>query len=210
VAASPGDGGTLKSPAGGATSGWAVTSYHRAAGLNTVTSISAFRSPNGTTIDGVSVSYSNGEFDQIGSTNAVIRGTRVATLAIPVGDRVKELYVWVDQSTASVQGIHITMFSGAQLDGSQGGDFTKASLSLVAVGALGSGLLLGATAAIRPDTSALSALSFTFLGSPTSSAIAVDMAAIDIDSLQYVPAFNSKSSVSSSGGSSQVRRCSQA
>jgi hypothetical protein len=194
-------------PAGNVSSaGWTVASYHRAAGLSTITSITAYRNPGSTTIDGLSISYSNGDFDLVGSPDAVNMGARVANLTISVADRVKELYMWVNQTTSSISGVYITMLSGAQLSGSQGNTFTKASLSLVAAsGALGSGLLLGVTAGVNPATTALSALSFTFLSSPTSSGIAVDMAAIDINSLQYVPAFNSKSSVSSTGGSSQVK-----
>ena len=181
-----------------------MASYHRAAALNPITSISAYKRTGSSNVDGIYVTYSIGDYDTIGSMDAVENGALIAALNITVGDRAKQLWVWVDEATTAIQALHINMVSGAKLAASQSRPFDQAALAVTSASGLGSGLLLGLAEAVKPGSGALSALSFSFLKTPTSTGVAVDMPAIDLIAAKFAPAFNSKSSITMSGGGSQV------
>jgi hypothetical protein len=172
--------------------------------LNPITSISAYKRTGSSNVDGIYVTYSNGDYDTIGSMDAVENGALIAALNITVGDRAKQLWVWVDEATTAIQALHINMVSGAKLAASQSRPFDQAALAVTSASGLGSGLLLGLAEAVKPGSGALSALSFSFLKTPTSTGVAVDMPAIDLIAAKFAPAFNSKSSITMSGGGSQV------
>jgi hypothetical protein len=113
---------------------------------------------------------------------------------------VQDLYLWTNATTAAVQGIYITMTSSvsARLTASNGWPLSQPSLKRSG-SELGTGLLLGITAAAGP-TLALSAVGFAFLIPPVSTALAVDMPAIDIDSMQFEPQQVTDSTISAIGG----------
>jgi hypothetical protein len=176
-----------------------VTSYHRAAGLNPVSAIEVYQAAGSTNIDGLVIKYSSGQFDTVGSPDATEVGQLLASVAIPAADTIQSLYLWT--SGPAVQGILLKTSSGAQLRANQGRQPTLATASWTAEsGSLGSGLLLGVTAAVRPRTAGLAALSFNLLQAPSSYATAVDMPTIDMNSLKYTPVAVLKSSIGLSGG----------
>jgi hypothetical protein len=97
--------------------------------------------------------------------------------------------------------------SGAKTPAPAGLKFSAAQVKLVGPGELGAGLLLGLAAAIKPDSQALSALSFSFLQLPTSSSVAVDMPVINMDQVKYQPQAVVRSSVTASGGAVNQATC---
>jgi hypothetical protein len=106
-----------------------------------------------------------------------------------VGDRVKELFLFSDPAAVRLQGIYITLASNKRLNGTLGRSLNKPSFSAKGA-AVGSGLLLGITAATSYNGENLSAISFNLLATPTSSALTVDMPTIGIDSpetISYIP-----------------------
>jgi hypothetical protein len=93
-----------------------------------------------------------------------------------------------------VQGITIITNSDRQLRG-DGGRLPSAASLKVKGASLGSGILLGITVATKPGTAELSAIGFSFLRMPVSSAITVDMPKIDIDKLVFKPQVSIESSI---------------
>jgi hypothetical protein len=91
-----------------------------------------------------------------------------------------------------VQGVYILTSTSQRFNG--GGGRSVASLTLKGAD-LGTGLLLGVTAAMQPETELLSAISFNFLEVPVSSAIAIDMPSIAIEELVFMPQVSIQSSV---------------
>jgi hypothetical protein len=166
-----------------------VTSYQHSPGIVAVTSISAYKASSAsTTVDGLVVTYTDGEYDNVGSLDAINSGVLISKLDIAPGDKVKELYLWTNSTTAVVQGIHITMTSSSSARLAASNNRSLAQPTLKGSGSdLGTGLLLGVTTAVAADgpTLTLSAIGFTFLNRPVSTALAVDMPAIDIDSMQF-------------------------
>jgi hypothetical protein len=153
-------------------------------------------------VDGLLVTFMNGQYSTVGSPDAVRGGVLIDDLEIQVGDTVKEIYLWTDSSAAAVQGIYITMASSATLRLAANLGRSLAQPNLKMSGAqLGSGILLGLAAATRPGSMALAAVSFNFLSMPASVAIAFDMPAIDLEKVQQEPQQQVQSSVSVTGGS---------
>jgi hypothetical protein len=94
-----------------------------------------------------------------------------------------------------LQGIYIVTIRAQTLNGAGTGRMlTKATL-VVKYGNLGTGVLLGVTAASQPDSQLLSAVSFNFLQPPISSAIAVDMPSVAIEELVFRPEVSISSSI---------------
>jgi hypothetical protein len=167
--------------------------------LNPVSTIDVYQAAGSPNIDGLVIKYSNGQFDTVGSPDATEVGTLLASVTIAAADTIQSLYLWT--SGPVVQGILLKTSSGAQLRANQGKLPTQATASWTAdAGRLGSGLLLGVSAAVRPGSLTLSALSFSFLQAPSSYATAVDMAAISMDAVKFTPMAVVKSSISMSGG----------
>jgi hypothetical protein len=173
-------------------------------GIVPVASISAYKITGGTTVDGLMITYMDGEFDEIGSPDAISTGSLISKLIISPGDVVKDLYLWTDAATAEVQGIYITMKSSSRLAASNGRSLAQPTLKRSG-SELGSGILLAVTAAAEPTTLRLAAISFTFLNPPVSTAMSVDMPAIDIESLQYETKQTTDSSISVVNGSGRPR-----
>ena len=163
-----------------------VSSKQRASGLNLVSSIALYKQSSAY-IDAIKLGFTNGHKAVLGSPDAELAGTLVASVAFAPDDKVEALYVWTDSSLMRVQGVVIKLASGRLLDGGQGRLPTKASLRLDQPGDLGSGLLLGVTGAAQPVTEVLSAVGFAFLKSPVSAAMAVYMPEIRIDSVRFKP-----------------------
>ena len=120
--------------------------------------------------------------------------------------QVKDLYLWTNATTAVVQGIYITMTSSASARLAASNGWPLAQPSLKRSGSdLGTGLLLGITAAVAAagPTLAFSAIGFTFLMPPVSTALAVDVPAINIDSMQFEARQVTDSSISVVGGAGE-------
>jgi hypothetical protein len=181
-----------------------AASFHRSAGLNPVSSIEVYQADGSSNIDGLVIKYTNGQFDAVGSPDATEVGTLLASVVIPAADTIINLWLWTDG--AAVQGILLKTSSGVQLKAQQGRWPSQATAAWSAAAEqLGSGLLLGVSAATTPDsTQALLALSFNFLQKPSGIATAVDMPAINLEAMQFTPVAAIRSSVSLSGGSAQA------
>ncbi len=111
------------------------------------------------------------------------------------GEKVKELRIWTDAARLLVQGIHILTSSAQELDGRPAGlSLTSANVTKKGPD-LGTAILLGVAAAEKVGSELLSAISFTFLVVPASSAISVDMANIDLKQLKFEPKVDVKTSV---------------
>ncbi len=116
-------------------------------------------------------------------------------LLCDAGEKIKELRVWTDPASAVIQGIHMLTSTPKELDGRPAG-LLLTSASVTKRGAeLGTAILLGVAAAEKPGSKLLSAISFTFLVVPTSSAISVDMPNIDLTQLKLVPKVDVKTSM---------------
>ncbi len=175
-------------------------------GLAPVTSISAYKIDGSATVDGIVITYMDGEFDEIGSPDAISTGTLISKLDITLGDTVKDLYLWTDAATAQVQGIYMTMKSSSRLAASNNRSLAQPTLKRSGSD-LGSGILLAVTAATHRTTLDLAAISFAFLNRPVSTAMSVDMPAINIDSLQFEAKQTTDSSISVVSGSGRPRSC---
>ncbi len=130
-----------------------------------------------------------GQAERLGSPDgeSTSTGRLVANVTFAPDDRVTELYVWTDRSAARVQGVSMKLASGTWLDGGQGRRATEAQLQLDEPSGLGSGLLLGVTAAAKPDSKVLSAVGFSFLRQPVSAAMSVFMPEIRIEEARFTP-----------------------
>ncbi len=105
-----------------------------------------------------------------------------------------------------LQGIYITLASNKRLNGGLGRSLNVANVKAKQAD-VGSGLLLGVAAATSYSGETLSAISFSFLSTPTSSAITVDMPYIGIDSpdnISYIPKLAVRAA---SGCSGQLQCC---
>ncbi len=107
------------------------------------------------------------------------------------GEKITTIYLWTDSASATVQGIYMITSAKQKLNGA--GDRKLSGAGLKA-DKLASGVLLGITAATRGAEQLLAAISFNFLELPSSSAMAVDMPAINLASLVFTPQVTIKSS----------------
>jgi hypothetical protein len=112
---------------------------------------------------------------------------------VPAGEKIKELYLWTDLANRTVQGVYIVTTTMQKLRGYGDRSLTQASL-VVKSPNLATGILFGVTAATKPATEVLAAISFNFLLVPISSAIAVDMPSINIEELEFRPQVSIQSS----------------
>jgi hypothetical protein len=187
-----------------------IQTYHRPS-LSPVRSLAAYRLANSQAIDGMLVEYMDDAYHVIGSYDAVLSGIMIASLQLPVGDTVRQLHIWTDDQSTSIRGVHIMMDSSVThvLDASLGNSFSQASLQMNG-SSLGSGIMLGLTAVVQPSSvrgsaASLLAMGFNFLDSPVSSAIAVDMPVIDLDSnLTYTPVYSSTSTIRVEGSAANI------
>ena len=104
-------------------------------------------------------------------------------------------------------GVFIKTVSGVKTAAPAGLKFSQAQVKLTKFGELGTGLLLGVSAATKPDSQVLSALGFSLLQLPSSSSVAVDMPAIDINSIKVQPQVVVKSSISATGAGVNQATC---
>jgi hypothetical protein len=171
-----------------------IVSKHRIANLNPVSYIRLHSNPDSSSIDAIVVGFTNGDEETLGSPDAELAGAEVASVRLAPNDKVTALYVWTNSTQMRVQGIQIKMSSGIRLNGAQGRLPTQASLRLDKPGDLGSGLLLGVVGSAKPGSEVLSAVGFSFLQLPMSSAIAVDMPSIAIEEVVFTPQVSIQSS----------------
>jgi hypothetical protein len=172
---------------------------HRAASLVPVSVIEVYKNPGSSTIDGLTLYYGAKDFDTLGDQDATELGSMLGRLPIPAGGRIKSLYLWINAQDGTMVGMYLRLMTGERLDLSGGRRLDQAALALVD-GALGTGLLLGATAAQMSGSQALSALSFSLLKQPASAAMAIDMPTINMESLLFIPEASIRSSISVAGG----------
>jgi hypothetical protein len=177
-------------------------SIHEAASLTAVSSIALFSKKGSSNIDAIVVGFVNNVRNTMGSPDAALVGTKVASVSFMPGDRVEALYIWTNSSTVTVKGVLMVLTSGAELQGGQGGQPTQATLRLDKPGQLGTGLLIGVAGAVKPGTEVLSAISFVFMQPPMSSAVAVDMPKISIEDVVFKPVVVGRSSTTVSGNGS--------
>ena len=113
----------------------------------------------------------------------------------PAGERVKELHLWTDPVEGVLEGVYMITSrpQTGRLNGAGNRSLSRTTLS-VKGDDLATGVLLGVTAAMKPGSEQLAAISFEFLRVPVSSAIAVDMPSIAIEELVFKPQVSIQSS----------------
>ncbi len=176
--------------AGGCGSTPTIVTAQQAASMHPVTSLVAYSHTGSSVLDALRVTFSNGQAQTLGSPAAVASGRQLASLTIPAGGKVAQLYVWTSLATGDVQGVYLQVVQGADvrvLDASGGRAREAASIKLAVPAAdLGSGILLGLSAAMvaEPPDAKLTALGLTFLRAPLSAAVTVDMPTIDLEAVR--------------------------
>jgi hypothetical protein len=183
-----------------------VSVYQETASLSMVTFIAAHRVAGSDTVDALTIKFANGEARTLGSLDAITGGSQIANITLGLTDKITGLAIWSNATAATVQGIYIST-NTAILNAALGRSINQASLRLNQAGELGSGLLVGVASAAAEIMGRLSALAFVFAQRPSGASLAVDMPAIDIEGLRYLPKQVIQSSVGSSGGTVGTAKC---
>jgi hypothetical protein len=187
-----------------------ISSFAEPSALNPVTYIAVYNSTGSSNIHAIRVRYSNGRFNIIGSSAAASSSRNlIADITINEGDKVQDLYIWTDSAAGTVEALQILTEGEKLLDARGGRGPNTATVKIIGRRNLGTGILMGVAAAVISGTEddELSAISFTFLRPLASMAVAVDMPAIDLESLVYKPAQSIASTVSVTGGQADQVTC---
>jgi hypothetical protein len=187
-----------------------IQSKHSSIGISPVSGIQLWQAASGSSyIDAIVLNFTNGDVRSLGDVDVLRKlankelGTlyRLSSLTLAPTDRVVKAYVWAGDEEARVKGLAITLKSGARLYGANGNSvLDTAALAMTDSAALGTGILLGLTAAAQPDTERLAALGLSFLkAAPVSVGVAVDMPQIDLNRVVFKPSKTVETSIISSG-----------